>query len=114
MLMCRRPVLYNAGFNLKSFSSISEFHAENSEVSSLAQAMHCQSPWIDYDMFDNHKTCTIYFSWRIFHVIFFIDDRIAVSATSIPMHLEQMIEILEQEEQEHGATVSLFPLIRML
>ena len=33
------------------------------------------------------------------------DDRIAVSATNIPMHMEQMIEILEQEEQEHGATV---------
>eukprot|EP00795_Rhopilema_esculentum_P011971 gene11971-2553_t len=32
------------------------------------------------------------------------DDRIAVSATNIPMHMEQMIEILEQEEQEHGAT----------
>ena len=40
---------------------------------------------------------------------FLVDDRIAVSATSIPMHLEQMIEILEQEEQEHGATVSYFP-----
>lgn len=42
---------------------------------------------------------------------FIIDDRIAVSATSIPMHLEQMIEILEQEEQENGATVwiRMFP-----
>ncbi len=38
--------------------------------------------------------------------MFFVDDRIAVSATSIPMHLEQMIDILEQEEQETGPTVS--------
>ncbi len=37
--------------------------------------------------------------------LFVLDDRIAVSATSIPTHLEQMIEILEQEEHDSGPTV---------
>eukprot|EP00794_Sanderia_malayensis_P005239 gene5239-5900_t len=49
---------------------------------------------------------TFQFHWKNVTSFFLetTDDRIAVSATSIPMHLEQMIEILEQEEHDNGPT----------
>ena len=45
-----------------------------------------------------------------------VDDRVSVTATSIPMHLEEMMKILEQEDQENtgGATVSCMPCFSLL
>lgn len=32
----------------------------------------------------------------------FTDERVSVESTTIPHHLEQMINVLQQEEQENG------------
>lgn len=42
------------------------------------------------------------FHCKLQYFVWFEDEKIAVENTTIPEHLEQMIEVLKIEEQENG------------
>lgn len=47
-------------------------------------------------------------------IFFFVDERMAVENTTIPEHLEQMIEVLKIEEQEYGYSSAVSIILTFL